>query len=127
MKCRSPEYVSLPFVLFSHPPYLYGLPPQNKKGLRTLCQKACELVHKYVFYLVRLLYLYAYPHAVDTGLNEDLLVLVPRHGERVEEHFGRAGSFDLGHIVSFRGLGCKIGEGEGGRERRADALEVRAE
>jgi len=74
-------------------------------------------VHQDVFYLVRLLYLYAYPHAVDTGLNEDLLVLVPRHGEGVEEHFGRAGGFDLGHIVSFGGLGREIGEGEGGRER----------
>jgi hypothetical protein len=29
--------------------------------------------------------------------------------------------------VALRGLGCEVGEGEGGRERRTHALEVWAE
>jgi hypothetical protein len=117
MKCRSPDGVSLPSVVAPCPPYLYGLPPQNEEGLGALCQEARKLVHQYVFYLVRLLDLYAYPHTVDAGLNEDLLVLVSRHGKRVEEHFGRAGGFDLGHIVSLGSLGREVGKGECGRER----------
>lgn len=37
---------------------------------------------------VCLFYTNADPHAVDTGLDEDLLVLVARHGKRVQEDFG---------------------------------------
>lgn len=70
-----------------------------------------------MLYLVRLFYPYADPNAVDAGLNEDFLILISRHGEGVEEDFWAAGSLDLRYIVPFGGLGCKVGEGEGGRER----------
>lgn len=82
-----------------------------------MCQEARELVDQDVLYLIRLFYPNAYSHTVDTGLNEDLLVLVSRHGERVKKHFRTAGGLDLGYIVSFGGLGREVGEGEGGRER----------
>jgi hypothetical protein len=80
-----------------------------------------------VFDLICLLDLDAYAHTVDTGLNVYTLMLVSRYGKRVQDDFGRAGSFDLWNIVAFGGLGRKVGEGEGGCERRAHALEVRAE
>lgn len=103
------------------------LPPHDVEGLGSLGQEPCELVDQDVFNLICLLDLDAYAHTVDTGLDVHAFLGVPRHGERVQDDFGRARSLDLGDIVAFRGLGRKVGEGEGGCERRAHALEVRAE
>ena len=107
--------------------YLDRFPPQDEESFRALRRESRELVNQDVFYFVRLLDLYADPHAVDAGLDQDPLVLVSRYGQGVQEHFGGAGSFDFGDVVPFRGLRCEVGEGEGGRERLAYALEVWAE
>lgn len=107
--------------------YLDGLPPQNEEGLRSLRQEPRELVDQDMFYLIGLFDLYAYPHAVDAGLDVHLLVLIPCDGDRIQQKLRGAACLNLGDIMSFGGLGREVGEGEGGRERRAHALEVRAE
>jgi len=103
------------------------LPPHNVEGLGSLRQEPCELVDQDVFNLICLLDLDAYAHTVDAGLDVYAFMLIPRYGKRVQDDFGRARGFDLGNIVALGGLGRKVGEGEGGCERRAHALEVRAE
>ena len=102
-------------------------PPEDNKALCSLLQEPCELVDQNVFDLICLLNLDAYAHAVDAGLDEDALVLVTRDGKRVQNYFGRRCGFDFGHIVSFRGLRGEVGQRDGGRERGAHALQVRAE
>ena len=102
-------------------------PPQNVERLGALCQESRKLVDQNMFDLIRLLDLDAYPHAVDTWFDVHPLILVSRYGERVEDDFWGARGFDFRDIVSFRGLGSEVGQGERGRERRAHALEVRAE
>lgn len=92
-------------------------PSQNVERLRSLGQEPCKLVDQDVLNFVGLLDLDAYPHAVDTGLNVHSLVLVSRHGERVQDDFRGAGGLDLGDIVSLRGLRGEVGQGERGRER----------
>lgn len=106
---------------------LNRFPPQDVERLSSLCQESRELVDQNVLDLVCLFDLDAYPHAVDTGLDVHALVLVSRHSKRIQDDFGRARSLDFGNIVALRGLGSEVGQGEGGRERRAHALEVRAE
>ena len=103
------------------------LSSQNVEGLCSLRQEACELVDQDVLNLIGLLDLDAYSYAVDARLNVHAFILVSRDGERVQDDFRGACSFDLGDIVTFRGLRGKVGQGEGGRERRAHALEVWAE
>lgn len=83
---------------------LHRFPPQNVERLGSLRQESRELVYQYVFNLIRLLDLYAYPHAVDTWLDEDPLVLIPRNGKWVQDDFWRACRLDFRDIVSFRGL-----------------------
>lgn len=107
--------------------YLDRFPPQNEESFCSLCQEARELVHQNVFYLIRLLDLYADPHAVDAWFYQDLLVLVAGHGKWVQQHLRRAGGFNFRHIVSFGGLRCKVRERKGGRERGAHALQVGTE
>ena len=63
---------------------------------------------KNMLYLVCLLNPYTDTDTVDTRLNEDLLIFVPRDCQRIEENFGRACSFHLRDIMSFRGLRCEI-------------------
>lgn len=81
--------------------HLNGLPSQDKKGLRPLGEESGELVDQNMLNFIRLFDLYTNPHTVDAGLNEHLLVLVARHGQRVEEDLRGAPGFDFGHIVSF--------------------------
>lgn len=66
-------------------------------------------------------------HTVHTGFDQDPLALIAGHCERVQEHFGRTGSFDFGDIMSLGGLGCEVRYGESRRQGGSDALEVRAE
>ncbi|USP81143.1 hypothetical protein yc1106_08417 [Curvularia clavata] len=106
---------------------LDGLPPQNEERLSSLGQEPCELVDQNVLNLVCLLDLDAYSYTVDTGLDVYTFILVSRHGKRVQDDLRRACSLNLGDIVTLRGLRGKVGEREGGRERRAHALEVWAE
>lgn len=91
--------------------YLYGLPPQNEERLGTLCQEPCELVDQDVFNLVCLLYPDADADTVDTWFDEDLLIFVARDVQRVQQELGGATGFDFGDIVSFGGLGGKVGDG----------------
>lgn len=105
--------------------HLDWLPPQDEERLCSLCEEAGKLVDEDMLNLVCLLDLDAYAHAVDAGLDEHPLVLVSRDGERVQDDLGRARSLDFRDIVSLRGLRGKVGEGEGGCERGAHALEVR--
>jgi len=81
--------------------HLDRFPPQNEECLCTLGQEACELVDQNMLDLVRLLYPYAYAHAVDTRLDQDLFVLIAGDCERVEQHFRGTGRFDLRDIMSF--------------------------
>ena len=62
-------------------------PPQDNEALCSLLQEPCELVDQNVFDLICLLDLDAYAHAVDTGLDENALILVARDGEWVEDDF----------------------------------------
>lgn len=61
-----------------------------------------------VLNLVCLLDSYADSHTIDAWLYEDLLILIARYRQRVEQDFGGAGSFYFWHIMSFRGLGGKV-------------------
>ena len=70
-----------------------------------------------VLYLIRLFDLDADSYAVDTWLNQDFLVFIARDRQRVEEDLRRARSFNLGNIVPFRRLRCKVRERESGGER----------
>lgn len=106
---------------------LDGLPPQNEERLGSLSQEPCELMDQNVLNLVCLLDLDAYSYTVDTWLDVYTLILVSRHGERIQDDLRRARSLNFGDIVTLRGLRGKVGEGESGRERRAHALEVWAE
>jgi hypothetical protein len=102
-------------------------PSQDDKALCSLLQEPCEFVDQDVLNLVCLLDLDAYSYTVDTGLDQDALVLVARDGEGVEDDFRRRCGLDLRYIVSFRGLRGEVGERDGGREGGAHALQVRAE
>lgn len=77
--------------------------------------------------LVGLFDLDADSYAVDAGLDQDALVLVARNGQWCQQHLGRRPRLDLGNIMAFGGLRCKVGETEGGRQAAADRLEVWAE
>lgn len=61
-------------------------------------------MHQYILNLVGLLDLDAYSRAIDAGLDEDTLILVSGDSEGVQEDFGTAGGFDLGHVVALGGL-----------------------
>lgn len=107
--------------------YLDWFSPQYEKGLGPLGQEPCEFMDQNVLNLVCLLDSYADSHTIDAWLYENLLILVSRDCQRVEQDFWRAGSFYFWHIVSFRGLRGKIREGEGGCEGRPNTLEVRTQ
>lgn len=89
-----------------------------------MCQEPGELVYQDVLDLVGLLDLDANAYTVDTGLDEDSLVLVTRNRQGCKQHFRGSPGFDLGDIVPFGGLGRKVGEAEGGRQTAPDSLEV---
>lgn len=108
-----------------HSAHFDRLPPQNKERLGALCQESCEFMDQNVLNLVGLLYPNADADTVDTWLDENLLVLVARDVQGVEQELGGAGGLDFGDIVSFGGLGREVGDGEGGGQRRAHALKVR--
>jgi len=66
-------------------PYLNRLPPQNEERLSALRQKPSELVNQDMFYFIGLLDLYTDAYTIDTRLDEDLLVLVSRYCQRIQE------------------------------------------
>lgn len=74
-----------------------------------------------------LLYPDANSDAVDTGLNENFLVLITSNSQGIEEKFWRAGCLDLWNVVSFRGLRCEVGNGERSGQGGPNALEVRTQ
>lgn len=84
-------------------------------------------MHQDALDLIGLLDLDADAHAVHARFDQHLFVLVPRHRQRVQQHFVRASGFDLRYVVPFRRLRGEVGEGEGGGEGGAHALEVGAE
>jgi hypothetical protein len=92
-------------------PYLHWLPPQNKKSLRSLRQKARKFMHQDIFDFVCLLDFYAYANAVDAGFDVHPLVLIPRHRQRVQEDLWGTGRFDFWDIVPFGRLRGEIGKG----------------
>lgn len=77
-----------------------------------------------MFDLICLLYPDTDTDTVDTWLNEDLLIFVAGDVQRVQQELGRASGFDFGDIVSFRGLGGKVGDGQRSSEGRAHALKI---
>jgi len=83
-------------------------------------------MHQDILNLIRLLDLNADAHAIDGRLDEHAFVLVARDGQGVQEDFRGGLGFDFGYVVPFGGLGCKIGEAEGGGEGGPHALEVRS-
>ncbi len=70
-------------------------------------------MHQNVLNLVGLLDLDANSNAVDTGLDEHPLILVPSHRQRIQDHFGGCLGLDLRDIVPLRYLRCE------GRERQS--------
>ena len=107
--------------------YLDRLAAQNEERLCTLLQEPCELVDQYALNLIRLLDLDAHAHRVDTGLDQDTLILVAGDGQRCKQNLGGGLGFDLWDIVTFGGLGGKVGERERSCQAASDALEVRTE
>lgn len=105
--------------------HLDRFPPQNEEGLGALFQESGELVYQDVLDLVGLLNLDADAHAVDAGLDEDALVLVTRNRQGRQEDLWRRPGLDFGDIVTLGGLGCEVGQAEGGCQAAADGLEVR--
>ena len=65
--------------------YLNCLSPEDEECLRSLGKKPGKLVHQYVLNLVCLFYLDADPYTVHTRLDQNLLVLVSRHYQRIEK------------------------------------------
>lgn len=57
-----------------------------------------------MFDLICLFYPDADTDTVDTWLDKDLLIFVAGDVERVQQELGGATGFNLGDIVSFRGL-----------------------
>lgn len=107
--------------------YLDGLPPQDEETLGSLLQEARELVYQDVLDLVGLLDLDADAHRVDGRLDEHALVLVTGDGKRGQQDFWARPGLDLGDIVTLGGLGCEVGQAQGGGQTAADSLEVRSE
>lgn len=100
-------------------------PPQDEERLGALFQEPGELVYQDVLDLVSLLDLEADAHAVDAGLDEDALVLVTRNRQGRQKDLWRRPGLDFGDIVSLGGLGCEVGQAEGGCQAAADGLKVR--
>ena len=48
--------------------------------------------------------------AVDAGLDEDTLVLVPGDGQGIQQNLGGGLSFNLGYIMTLGDLGGEIGQ-----------------
>lgn len=66
---------------------LNWFPSQNDEALCSLLQEPCKFVDQDVLDFVCLLDLNAYTDTVDTGLDENALILVARDGEWVEDDF----------------------------------------
>lgn len=81
-------------------------------------------MYQYMLDLVGLLDSDANTHTVHAGLNEDLLILITGNSQRIEEDFWGTGGLDLWNVMPLRRLGSEVGDGESGRERRPDALEI---
>lgn len=90
--------------------YLDGLPPEDKEGLGALLQEPSEFMDQDMLDFIRLLYPNADANAVDTGFDENLLILVARNGQGVEKKLGGAGRLDLGDIVSLGCLRSEVGD-----------------
>lgn len=102
--------------------HLDWFPPQDEERLGALLQEPGELVYQDVLDLVSLLDLEADAHAVDAGLDQDALVLVARNGQGRQEDLGRRAGLDLGDVMPLGGLGCEVGQAEGGCQAAADGL-----
>lgn len=84
-------------------------------------------MHENRFGLVGLLDPDADAHAVDTGLDQDALLVVAGNDYIVEQDFGRRPGLDFGDIVAFGYLRGKVAEAQRGQEGRADGVSVRAQ
>ena len=105
---------------------LDGLATQDEEGLGALGEEAGELVDEDALDLVGLLDTDADTDAVDAGLNKDTLVLVPGHGQGVQQDLWGGLGLDLGYVVALRCLGGEVGQAQGGGQAAAYALEVGA-
>ena len=74
-------------------------------------QEARELVHQDVLDLISLLDLDADAHGIDARLDQDFLIVIPRHGQWVEQNLWRARGLDFRHIVPLGSLRGEVGEG----------------
>lgn len=110
--------------LHSLPTNLYRFPPQDKESFRSLRQEPRKLVYQNVLNLIRLLDLDTNAYTIYTRLDKDSFILVSGDNQGSKKNFRRCLSFYLWYVMSFRGLGCEVGEAEGGCQRGADALEV---
>lgn len=81
-------------------------------------------MHQNILNLVRLLDLDTDAHTVHARLDQDSLIFVSGNYERSEEDLRRGLRFDFWDVVPLGGLGCEVGEAEGGCQRGADALQV---
>ena len=93
---------------------LNGFAAEDEEGLSALGQETGELVNEDTLDLVGLLDADADADAVDAGLDEDTLVLVPGDGQGVQQDLGGGLGLDLGDIVTLGGLGGEIGQTQGG-------------
>lgn len=80
-----------------------------------------------VFDFICLLNANADTDTVDTGFDEDLLVLVSRDGEGVENQFRGGLSLDLGYIMTFGGLGSEVRDCKSGGKGGPNTLKIRAQ
>lgn len=84
-------------------------PPQDKERLSTLRQEPCKLVYQYMLNLVGLLDLDADANRIDTGLDQDTLVLVSRNCQWLQEDLWGCLCLNLRDIVSLGSLRSKVG------------------
>ena len=89
---------------------LNGFAAEDEEGLGALGQETGEFMNEDTLDLVGLLDADADTDAVDAGLDENTLVLVPGDGQGIQQNLGGGLSFNLGYIMTLGGLGGEIGQ-----------------
>lgn len=80
-----------------------------------------------MFDLICLLNPNADADTVHTGFNEDLLVLVSRNRQGIEDELWGGLGLDLRYVMPFGGLGGEVRDCKCGGKGRPDTLKVRAQ
>lgn len=107
--------------------YLYRLPPQNNKSLRSLHKEASEFVRQDALDLIGLFNLDRETNAVDTRLNEHLFVFVASNDERRQQHLFGCSAFHLWLIMPLNILRGEIVQCQCSRQCGPHTLKIRTQ